>query len=333
MSGFSILAALSSFLLPTPALNDATRRALERTVAMVDQRLVNARRLERTLGGALKYAQAYCDGLVEALPGPLAIERRAFAGDPLVHALFATGNDIEQMLGKSQAVRDYLDEAASYESSHFHAMLAARRVEKKQLGSAVQGETIQHDVPQTVLYFADHTLTEPAPSLEGTLARLRASSFDSLLKTFRSHLDELRGEREDLRADLAAERGLLTVLKGRGDGAGSEVGTRRIASLDAQLRRIGDALTPDAVASALAFFLAAPDASLRLEPCAIAVDRMGIVATGERAASDDVARLQFPELISRDRRRYFVTLARIDCAEARRAVQEARDAQRRYLLI
>lgn len=327
------LSSLLALLAPAPPVDMAARRAIARTVELVDPRLADTHGLERVLAGPVTFALGYCEGLVDALPGPLEIERRAFASDPLVHALFATGNSIDEMLGKSQAVRDFLDEAASYAESHFYALFAARRMEKKQLGSTMLGETIQHDVPQTVLYFADHTLAEPAPTLDAARERLRSASFDSLLKTFRAHLDELRVEREGVRADLSVERGLLTLLRGKEGGGDALVRTRRVAALDARLRQIGDALTPATVLSELARFLAAPEVSLRLQPCSVTVDRMGVVAPEGDGIAGDVARLEFPELISRDRRRYLVTLARVDCEEARCAVREALDARRRYVVI
>ena len=327
-----LLSALADIFSPRPTPDLATRQALARVGDLVDPLLINTHGFERALVFPIQNALEYCGRLVDSLPGPVPIERRAFAIDPLVHALFATGNDIDQMLGKSQAVRDFLDELESHATEHLYALFAARRVEKRQLGVEVHGETVQSDVPQTVLYFADHILTEPAANLELARQRLRAVTFDSLLKTFRAHLDELRAEREGVRSHLSAERGHLTLLRGKGPGDEVFVQTRRIEALDARLREVVDSLMPDAVLMALANFLNTPETSLRLEPCSVTVDRMGVLAK-EAVEIDGADRLDFPELISRDRRRYLVTLARIECAEARRAVKEANDRQRRYIVI
>ena len=324
--------ALSSLFARRPEPDAAVRRALARVGELVEPQLMAVRGFERLLAAPVETALTYCNCLVDALPGPVAIERRAFATDPLIHALFATGNDIDQMLGKSQAVRDFLDDVDHFDVGQFYALFAARRVEKRQLGVEVHGETVQTEVPQTVLYFADHTLTEPAASLAAARERLRLATFDSLLKTFRAHLDELRTEREGVRSHLAAERGHLTVLRGKGSGDELLVQTRRIDALDTQLREVAESLLPDAVLRALAAFLGAPEASLSLEPCSVKVDRMGILAGADEGAAD-FDTLDFPELISRDRRRFLVTLARVDCEEARRAVKEAADRQRRYVVI
>lgn len=328
----SLRSLLLDFFTPSSTPDAATRRALARVGELIDPRLVGLRGFERQLVLPIQYALGYCNGLVDSLPGPLNVERRAFATDPLVHALFATGNDIDQMLGKSQAVRDFLNEVDSRTTDHFYALFAARRMEKRQMGVEIHGETVLSDVPQTVLYFSDHTLTEPAASLDAARQRLRVATFDSLLKTFRAHLDELRLEREGVRADLSVERGHLTVLRGHHEGEEVFVQTRRIEALGGRLDEVVDALMPDAVLAALADFLKTPEASLSLEPCSLKVDRMGILANGE-GEPEDADTLDFPELISRDRRRYLVTLARVECEEARRSVKEAIDQQRRYVVI
>lgn len=328
----ALLSLLNRLFSPSTEPDPSIRRALARVLELVDPLLENVGGFERTLVSPIHYALGYCDGLVDALPGPLEIERRAFATDPLVHALFATGNDIDEMLGKSQAVRDFLDEIESRTGEYFYALFAARRMEKHQLGLEMHGETMQSDVPQTVLYFSDHTLTEPAATLDAARSRLRLATFDSLLKTFRAHLDELRAERDGVRSHLSAERAHLTVLKYRGGGEEVVVQTRRIEALDSRLREVAGSLMPEAVLAALADFLRAPEASLCLEPCSIRVDRMGVLAH-DAATESGVDTLDFPELIARDRRRYLVTLARIECDEARRAVKDAQDRQRRYLVI
>ena len=328
----SLRTFLADLFGPPAAIDPSLRGAMQRILDLVDPLLANVAGFERLLVAPVHHALGYCEGLVDALPGPLEVERRAFATDPLVHALFATGNDIDEMLGKSQAVRDYLDALESRTGDCFYGLFAARRREKHQLGLEMHGETVQTDVPQTVLYFSDHTLTEPAATLDGARTRLRAASFDSLLKTFRAHLDELRAERDGVRSHLSAERAHLTALRFRGGGEEVVLQTRRIEALDLRLREVAGSLMPEAVVAALAEFLLKPEASLALERCSIRVDRMGVLA--HDGADDPTAdTLEFPELISRDRRRYLVTLARVDCEEARRAVREAQDRQRRYVII
>lgn len=328
----SLFSAVTDFLKPTPPLERSVEQALARITDMVDPLLRHAPGFEKHLGGPVRHALAYCDELVAALPGPMDINRHAFANDPLVHSLFATADDIDQMLGRSQAVRDFLAEPCSWESEHFYAMFAARRQQKKQLGMEQQGEVIRNDVPQLVLYFSGQTLIEPSCQLENTRHGLRCKAFESLLHTFHAHLETQRHEREGLRADVSVERAHLTVLRGSTGGHEYQVRTRHLAELDARLRENNDALMPEHLIAALADYLQAPEPALHLAPVTITVDRLGIVRD---AAADDinVHTLNFPELTARDRRLHLAMLARIRRDEALEAVEMVRDQEHRFMLI
>ena len=328
----SLFSAVSDFLKPTPPLSPALENALLRVGELVNPQLKSASGFEQKLANPLEYALGYCDGLISALPGPIDVNRQAFSNDPLVHALFATANDIDQMLGRSQAVRDYLAEPDCWESEYFYALFAARRQQKRQLGMAVQGAVVQADVPQTVIYFSDHTLIQPTKSLESTVQNLRSSSLDSLLNAFHDHVEALRAEREGLRADLSVERAHLTVFRGKTPGHEQAVHTRHLEELDQRLRQSAESLMPDQLLEALAEFLHAPEKSLALTPVTITVDRLGIVSdSGSQDAN--VHTLDFPELTARDKRHYLVILARISRDEALEAVETVRDQQHRFMLI
>jgi hypothetical protein len=319
---------------PALKIAEEVRQAVERAVDVVDLQVRMVGGYENKLAPAVQSALGHVDRMIDALPGPLPVSRSAFVADPLVHAVFATASDIEKMLGTSQAVRDYLHETESYGIASFYALFAARRVEKHQMGLAVQGEVIRSDVPQTVLYFSDQTIAEPAADMAPLRAHLRRVFFDSLLKSFLSHLSALREERENLRAGLSVERAHLTVLRGKTGGQEYAVHTRRVAELDAQLRKVADNLSPATVIEALSDYLARPESAMRLEPCSVTVDRLGIVMPQAGATgAPDVATLRFPEMIGRDRRRYMVMVAKIDVAEAREAVERVAEAQRRYVII
>jgi hypothetical protein len=198
---------------PPPPLDPAVEKALDRVAELVDPLLKWPRLRETTWRFPATRA-----GLLRRpgrrLPGPIDINRQAFANDPLVHALFATADDIDQMLGRSQAVRDFLAEPCSWESDHFYALFAARRQQKKQLGMEQQGDVIQNDVPQLVVYFSGQTLIEPCCQLGKTLQACAAKRWRACSSTFHDHVEALRAEREGLRADVSVERAHLTVLRG-----------------------------------------------------------------------------------------------------------------------
>lgn len=328
----SLISAVADFLKPAPRPDPAVLKALERVGELVDPMLKLAPDFEKQLAFPMQHALGYCDGLVAALPGPIDINRQAFATNPLVHALFATAGDIDQMLGRSQAVRDFLAEPCSWESEHFYAMLVARRQQKQQLGMAQQGDLIQNDVPQVVLYFSDHTLIEPSCRLDVTQQKLRCKGLESLLHTFHAHVETLRHEREGLRSDVSVERSHLTQLRGATSGREYEVQTRHLTDLDSRLRQSVESLMPEHLLMSLAEFLQSPEPALHLSPVSITVDNLGIVR--EKASPEaDVHTLNFPELAARDQRLHLAMLARINRDEALEAVAMVRDQQHRFMLI
>jgi hypothetical protein len=328
----SLLSSITDLLRPAPPPTPAVLGALARVGELVDPLLKAAPGFERQLAGPLEHALGYCEGLVAGLPGPVDINREAFAHDPLVHALFATADDIDQMLGRSQAVRDFVASPERFESDEFHALFAARRHMKKQLGMARQGDLIQAEVPQEVVYFGDQLLVEPTCRVEDLREKLRCRTLDSLLLTFRTHVDALRLERDGLRADASVERAHLTVLRGKTESEDHALHTRHLANLEAKLRSTAQSLMPDQLLDALADFLRQPEESLSTRETRITIDRLGVVCD-DNPDDGNLSTLDFPEIRGRDLRIYMVVLARIRRAEAEAAVDLVRDQQRRFMVI
>lgn len=331
--------ALVHWLKPPPGLRREAQAVLPRVLAMLND-LGTAGKLaaispnsDRVLAAPVSRALDYCDALVAGVPGLIDIDHGAFAANPLVHALFATPSDIDAMLGRSMDLRDFLAASPSADQEHLYSLLAMRRHERTTMGIELVGTTLRSDVPQNLLYFTDHTLVELGSDLEATRAKLRLTTFDSLLACFADHVKAIYQERQFLRDDRAFERAHLAVLRGKEAGQEYVVHTRRIDELDRQLSAVADSLQPGALIDALARFLASPESSLRLEPVEVCVDRSGVIRTGTAAADGSADTIGFPELVARDRRRHVVVLARFRRDDALRAVAAAREQQARFILI
>lgn len=314
---------LFDWLTPKPPPDPATQVRIEQTVTAVDPLLRQVGDYAEVLAPVVESAYAYCDKLALAIPGPFTISRSAFATDPLVHALFGSADDIETMLATSQCVRDYLAESI-IPPEQCWALLGMRPKITAGFGSRLSGELIQHDEPQKTLNFTDHTLAEPSPDIDQAHRLLADRMFAGLLKIFVDHLDTVREERQELQDAASIER-----AKARG--GGPEAHTRRLDELLERLRATADTLQPDQLIQTLAAHLAAPEASLRLEPVKLWVDRFGILAE-DIAGRDHADLLRFVELTTRDLRRWVVMVVRIDHDEARTAIERF-DARRRYIVI
>ena len=328
-----LTSAIAGLFRTAPPLTPATRAALGHVTEVAGPLVASLSGFERRLAGPVQIALKYCDELVTALPGMIDINRRAFALDPLVHAFFATPQDIEEMFGRSQMLRDFLADSRSFGIEHCHALFAARRREKQVMGLALQGEVLRQDVPQTLLYFSSHTLTAVAADLQATRDILNAAAFDSLLKSFFSEADAIRLQRQGLEGERDMQRARLKGLQGSTETSVVAEHQGKLTGMEHGIRNMTESLQPDRLVDALVTFLSEPAQALRLEPVKVQVDRNGVMADVLNSAVGPEGSLQFPELVGRDRRRYVVMLARIPREEAERAVARILDRQRRFILI
>lgn len=312
-----IFSSLGGWLGPRTPLDDALRHAVDRAVETVDPRLKTVSGYQRKLAPAVSHALDYCARLAAEIPGPVVISPRAFGADPLVHAMFAAPGDIGEMLGKSRELREFLADPAQRAGDELYALLGMRQREKAVIGMALRGEMLQNDVPQRLLYFADHTLGELANRHETTRQRLQATAFDSLAQGFASAVAQLRQERADALTAWTAARAAASVAR------------RRL--LETRQRQTLAALTPERLLAAYAEWLAAPEGRLYLKATEMKVDRMGVVA-GDAAAGDDFSTLSFPVLVGRDHRHWIVVVVRISRADAQEALRRQQEASR-YLII
>lgn len=316
---------LFDWLLPSSLPDPEVARLVAQAVAAVDPRIRGIGGHERRLAPAVAGAAAYCAGLAGRIPGPVTVGRASFAADPLVHALFASADDIGTMLATSQCVRDHLVGPEAPATGSCTALLGMRRREKAGYGVRMAGEILRYDEPQRSLYFADHTLAEPAAGDDAARLGLADAMFRGLLESIGTHVDEVRRELAGLRQDQAIEGARVRAA------AGPEAHTRRLDDLRRRLRATADALSPEALLETLAESLADPQRHLALDSLRIAVDRSGIIdPVGPAGSRADT--LEFTELTSRDQRRWVVLLVRIDREEAREAVRRL-EAARRYILL
>lgn len=308
---------------PLPPIDAATQALIERAVVKVDPMIRQVVGYERKLLPAVQRAMTYCDDIAARIPGPFQISRAAFAADPMVHALFGSADQIEEMLARSQCVRDHLLEL-SLATGQCCALLGMRHREKSGFGVELSGEIVRMDVPQKTLYFSDHTLAEPSHDVAAARRRLSKLLFDGLLKGFAAHVADVREERDGLYRNQAIASACVR------SGNAAEAYTRRLETLREQLSATSDELHPENLLDRLAASLLNPEPHLHLEPVSISVDYSGVITGMGREGGGDT--LHFAELTSRDQRRWVVMLASIERDDARRALERF-DTARRYIVI
>lgn len=334
----SFISTLRHFFIPQPPLDAQTRAALNKALA-VERSLLAVGGAQKKLAAPVRHALDYSHQLAREIPGPIHLDVKSFGADPLVHSLFAAPEDIAHMLGISVEARKLLQAGRRIGDTHVYGMIGVRRKEKVLPGLALHGDRVEEGPPQRVLYFGDHTLHELAADLNQTRDGLAMAAFASLVQSFGKHLESLRQKKNDLRQAWEAQRAQWRAHSSVPASATSaHTGLHTDAttqSLERELLRAAEVLQPAQILDAFAAWLAEPQARLRLDEIILSIDRMGVIRQSNAIAqspTDAVHTLSLRELVSRDRRRWIVLLARIAASDIADA-QRANSAPGRYMII
>ncbi|MDD5366283.1 MAG: hypothetical protein PHR30_13170 [Gallionellaceae bacterium] len=277
--------------------------AVERAVELVEPRLKQAGGYPERYREAVARALGYAHKLAGQVPGPVHVSRETYVSDPLVHALFASPDEVHQALCVSQSMRDFRRDHP--DAGEVYALLCMRRGTKAMLGIEMDGEILRRDVPQQAVFFTDHTLADPGLTEAEARERIAQGFFDSLVAHVRLRVEA----RKQKKAELEQERDeVLARLHGAEPGLRRELETRlqhilhRLGQVTEllDLRRYGDDF--EAV-------LMVPERHVYTERAEMVLDGMGLLQEPDASGS---TRIEFCDLVGRDRRRWTVAMMYCD---------------------
>lgn len=346
----SFLSRLSEWL--SPARPDpVTLAALARACRLVGPTGVSAE-AERHLLPAVRHALGYCEDLVAQLPPPVLLDGASATNDPLLHAMLPTNEHLLEVLGASPALRQLVSVGAGGEGvesdgvesdrlagegvegdGEVHALLVARRRDKHVFGVALEGDTLVHDVAQTLLNFTDHLVVHADRDPQRARARLRDAAVDSLFASFAGHVQSIRSEIGEIEFERGLESTYVTMLRYGARADRVDLHMREIEALNARLREDVAALQPERLMATLAEHLLAPERALSLREVTMHVLRSGVVVDAAPAGDEDVLTLSFRELLSRDRRRHVILPVRVPLALVEDAVRHAERVLSRMFIL
>lgn len=281
--------------------------AIDRAVSLVEPLLKQAggypENYREPVATALEHARA----LANAVPGPVSIDREAYARDPLVHALFPSADFIHEALCASQAMWDYRRDCPI--AAEVYALMGMRRCEKVVMGMELAGEVVRREVPQHVVYFTSHTIDNPAPNEEQSRQQIAWSLFDKLAAKVAQRIDR----RKQAKQEQMQQKDLLMARL-------HTAGADHKAALELELHATLEGLQAMVDSLELHHYLADfnavmlnPGPHLHIEPTSMILDSMGIRRdAGQESEGRPVV---FSELIGFDRRDWTVTL--IHCTNLR----------------
>jgi len=172
------------------ALSEArVRELIEEVVEGTDPRIRALGNHQRRLAPAVRKAHAYFARAVAEVPAAVAVDRKAWADDPLVHALFSSVKDLQTVFSKSKPLYEFFDR---HPGSADHCFLSLNMLldQKTVLGMQLQGDQVRRDVRQTTVGFVDHRIVLPSASEQELRERLVLRGFRLLVAYALEELSE-----------------------------------------------------------------------------------------------------------------------------------------------
>ena len=281
--------------------NQMTQWAIDKAVTLTNPRLKLVRSYQERLAPAVETSVHYLRQAVLALPAAIKVSAANWSADPVLRAFFVAASDIPSALARSPNLRTLFDKYPEIDEAYF--ILGLRYNEQRVLGVALQGETVQREVAQTVVGFSDPQARICGQRDTEVRLLLATQGYEYLVAQALSQIGEDRSERRELEDNRSLIRARLRLLQQQGPGLGSVFGSAPASSgeqlkLEAQLlenerqlETIGSVQTAlDAELEILREVLANPQRYLSLEKKELRLSTMNVLLdkTSTDVASDVV---------------------------------------------
>lgn len=296
--------------------------AIERVVDGTDARLRAVGDYRKKLRDSVVHAMDYVVTLVDSLPPSRPISKRRFSIDPHLRAFFVSPDHLQQTVSFSQGFRNYLRQGQGSADSALpdtvYAVLGMERCEKTVLGMALDGDIIQHSVPQITVSFSNHGVAFPASEEHDTRRELKKRAFDHLIKVALQELLTLRVQKRELERQRVLLRQKANTLKSGKPGLDSLMGSmpqnaqdfmaleERIQTIEKKLERVrADSGAIDHHLTKVRSVLAESEKYLRLEQATLHLDQMNhkVPDNTERPSN----RVDFNEAVLEDGRKLVIS--------------------------
>jgi hypothetical protein len=308
----SFLDKLTSALSRPEGASSAQEPSVARVIRAVGGGIATVRGCEDKLSGAIQNAEDYYANVVSSIPGPIPVSSERLAEIPLLRDLFPEDGDLMSALAKSIDVKERVAKIASdghHAGESFHALLGMRR----RNGHAETGTAdVDGGGP-----FSDHTVRSLGNDADDTRSQICEAAMQRLLKRFTARAERLRKIGKMLRSEWEADMHAQVPA--------SAAAARLEHPSKHDFVHAERELAPERQLDSLITWLMLPDLHLQLvRPQPVQVD----AAAKVNALAPD----QLPLLVSEDRRRWFVCLARFSVEEVLAAAKQSAHAHR-YILI
>ena len=185
-------------------------RATERALDMTDPRIRILSGYARQLHKPVVHAIGHVLHIIDHLPPPVSLSPDKWNSDPVINAMFASVERIQQVVARDSACQDYRTHTPPV--MPVTALLLTVLSEKDTFGVDLVGDKVVHDVAQKVISFDQHRLVALAKDEAETRRLLKWRAYDYVLTRVLSAITEMRDKREDLDVRRKLLKAKLAVL-------------------------------------------------------------------------------------------------------------------------
>lgn len=302
--------------------------AIERVVDGTDPRLRAVRNYPRKLRDAVERAIEFVVTFVDTFPPAIELSRRSFTTDPRVRALFASPEQLREIISFSQGMLSYLQQNPGPLPPTLYAVLVTERVEKNILGMDLQGDLMRRDVAQTVINFRDPRVSLPTDNAAESRRDAMNRVFDYLVEIALQRLVSTRTRKQQLeqqqrqllqkkaqlyKASTLALEPLMELRVPEAPDAGAI--EKQLQAIEAELARIRiSSATIENHLAKVAATLREPEKHLHLERVVLTLNHMNVKMASN--ALHNTNTLEFDEILLRqDARRFTMAFVRFPSSE------------------
>jgi len=194
------------------ASEEVLRQATEQVVETADPTIRQARGYRKVLRTPVAGSMDYFRSLIDKLPGPVSLSRGSYHADPLVKALFASPDELEEVLRINPETTKLREQGLNGEVV---AMMTMLKQEKTVFGYQQEGEIIRRDVAQRAVSFFDHRIVAPSSELEQTRDGIVNRGLEVLATVAMEGITTVRSKKAGLREKREYLKGILKILGGK----------------------------------------------------------------------------------------------------------------------
>jgi len=187
-------------------------RAVEEVVQVADPLIRTADHYQKVLQGPIDGAMKYFSQFIDMIPGPIMLTRQGYEADHTVQYLFASPDELEEVIRISPALQALRNEGIVGEVL---ALLTMTRREHTVYGYEQSGESVLRDVAQQAVDFVDHRIVAPAAAQDRVKSQLVQRGLNILATAAMETIAGLKAEKAKLREQREYLGAMLRIMGGK----------------------------------------------------------------------------------------------------------------------